>query len=388
MIDVNLDRLDQCLLMDWLTAHEALALLGTQPQTLYANVSRGRIKAKRDPDDVRKSLYRGDDVRRLAQRAAGRRRQDAVAAQAMQWGEPVLRTGISTVAEGRLLYRGRDACALAETATLEDVATLLWQHPCQLRTDLRPQGNPGLSVAFVALAREAAETVLVGRSPTALADEASAVLSAMAEALTRPGQPNEMLHLRLARHWDRPDASDIIRRALVLLADHELNASTFAARVAVSTGASLWAGALAGLATLNGPRHGLASREVVALAEDVGNAPGSAEAALRDWLGEGRSVPGMGHPLYPEGDVRSASLLARFDLPAEFVRLGDAGDRITGERPNVDFALAAMAVAFDLPDDAPLTLFALARCVGWLAHGIEQARSGQAIRPRAQYVGD
>src|SRR6187549_3533184 len=102
--------------MDWLTASEALTLLGTQPQTLYANVSRGRIKARRDPADSRRRLYRGDDVRRLAQRAVGRRKQEAVATGAMHWGEPVLRTAISTVDNGRLLYRGQDACDLADTA--------------------------------------------------------------------------------------------------------------------------------------------------------------------------------------------------------------------------------------------------------------------------------
>lgn len=373
--------------MDWLTAHEALAVLGTQPQTLYANVSRGRIKAKRDPDDSRKSLYRGDDVRRLAQRAAGRRRQDAVAAQAMQWGDPVLRTSISTVVKGRLLYRGRDACELAETASLEDIAVLLWQAQARLPAVALLDGSPGLPAAFVALARRAAGTIPAIRPPAWLAREAGLVLATLVEALTGDAQAGDMLHLRLARLWGRPAAADVIRRALVLLADHELNASTFAARVAVSTGASLWAGALAGLATLNGPRHGLASRVVAALADDIGNAPGSAEAALRDWLGEGRHVPGMGHRLYPDGDVRAEALLAQVELLAGFARLREAGERITGERPNVDFALAAMAAAYDLPADAPLTLFAMARCVGWLAHGLEQVQSGQEIRPRAQYVG-
>jgi citrate synthase len=373
--------------LDWLTAHEALAVLGTQPQTLYANVSRGRIKAKRDPDDSRKSLYRGDDVRRLAQRAAGRRKQDAVAAQAMQWGDPVLRTSISTVAHGRLLYRGQDACELADAASPEDIAALLWQAHGRLPTVAPVDGRPGLTAAFVALARRAAETIPTIRPPAALAQEAGLIVATLAEALTGDLRAGDMLHLRLAHFWGRPAAADVIRRALVLLADHELNASTFAARVAVSTGASLWAGAVAGLATLNGPRHGLASREVAALAEDIGHAPSSAEAALRDWLGEGRHVPGMGHRLYPDGDARAEALLAQFELPAGFARLRAAGEAITGERANVDFALAAMAAAFELPADAPLTLFAMARCVGWLAHGLEQVQSGQEIRPRAQYVG-
>ena len=230
-------------------------------------------------------------------------------------GRPVLRTGISTVANGRLLYRGQDACKLADTATLEDIATLLWQR--RLRSAvwrhqsrwLRPVRSP-LSRWLAALPRHR-------RQPAAasLTLDAGSVLGTIATALAGTARPNEPLDLRLARHWGRPHAADIIRRALVLLADHELNASTFAARVAVSTGASLWSGALAGLATLNGPRHGLASRAVTVLAEDIGHAPGSADIALLDWLGEGRHIPGMGHQLYPEGDVRALTLLEHFTPP-------------------------------------------------------------------------
>ncbi|MBU1303947.1 MAG: citrate synthase [Alphaproteobacteria bacterium] len=373
--------------MDWLSASDALALLGTQPQTLYANVSRGRIKARRDPSDSRKSLYRGDDVRRLAQRAAGRRKQEAVAAEAINWGEPVLRTSIATVQRGRLLYRGEDAAVLAETGTLEDVARLLWQAPCRPGDADAQSGGYGLRAAFLALAAKAADPAGQVLGPAALGLQAGAVLGAMAGALCGPGDVAISLHERLARHWQRPDASDIIRRTLVLLADHELNASTFAARVAVSTGASLWAGALAGLATLNGPRHGLASRIVWALVDDVGHDPPRAGVALAAWLGEGRDVPGIGHPLYPDGDIRAKALLDCFTPSPRFLAFQEAAEGLTGEAPNVDFALAAIVETFDLPADAPMVLFALARCVGWLAHGIEQTASGQLIRPRAHYMG-
>jgi len=371
--------------MDWLTAPEALALLGTQPQTLYANVSRGRIKARPDPADSRRSLYRGDDVRRMALRVSGRRRQEDIAGETMQWGQPVLRTAISTVDSGRLLYRGHDACTLAETATLEEVAALLWQAPISL-------GGPaasgqGLAGAFAALAGMAARPMAAGRSPAILAGQAGEVLGTMASALAGTEATREPLHFRLALHWRRPAAADILRRAMVLLADHELNASTFAARVTVSTGASLWAGALSGLATLGGPRHGLASREISALAGDIPPMPEAAEAALRDWLGEGRTVPGMGHQLYPLGDPRCRALLAGFESTATFETYRIAAESLTGDLPNIDFALAALTARFDLPSDAGLTLFALARAVGWLAHMMEQIASGDAIRPRARYVG-
>ena len=102
--------------MSWLTAEQALNLLGTKSQTLYANVSRGRIRAKPDPADTRRSLYLTDDVKRLAARHAGRRKTEAVAADAIQWGDPVLPSALSTVSEGRLFYRGQDAAKLAEVS--------------------------------------------------------------------------------------------------------------------------------------------------------------------------------------------------------------------------------------------------------------------------------
>ena len=369
--------------MDWLTASEALALLGTQPQTLYANVSRGRIKARPDPADSRRSLYRGDDVRRLAQRAAGRRKQETVATEAMRWGEPVLQTAISTVCDGRLLYRGEEACNLAETATLEQVAQLLWHSPMQL-AETKPAGH-GLTAAFIALATHAANALAAPRAKAGLVHDANQVMSTLAQTLAG-GIVSDPLHIRLAEHWSRPDAADPIRRALVLLADHELNSSTFAARVTVSTGASMWSGTLSGLATLRGPRHGLASPDVAALAQDIGQEP-DVVSALRDWLGEGRHLPGIGHQLYPDGDARCRALLTGFDVPPDFAAYLAAARSLSGEEPNIDFALAAMAARFELPRDAGITLFALGRAVGWLAHMIEQVISGEQIRPRARYIG-
>src|SRR5271168_1669917 len=101
--------------MAWMTGAEALALLGVRPQTLYANVSRGRIRAKPDPKNSRRSLYNNEDVKRLASRRAGRRPAASVAAAAIAWGDPVLASGISTIEKGRLWYRGRDAVALSES---------------------------------------------------------------------------------------------------------------------------------------------------------------------------------------------------------------------------------------------------------------------------------
>src|SRR5579871_655792 len=127
---INLDQYNQCerAMNGWIDRAAALAALGVKPQTLYAYVSRGRIGMRPDPADPRRSLYRADDVAALASRRARSRRPAAIAASAIAWGEPMIETAISTVRHGRLIYRGEDAVALAGSATLEQVAALLWQH--------------------------------------------------------------------------------------------------------------------------------------------------------------------------------------------------------------------------------------------------------------------
>ena len=367
----------------WLTADEALRRLAVKPQTLYASVSRGRIAARPDPADPRRSLYRSDDVDRLAARPRGRPTSTAVAAEAITWGEPILPTAISAVAHGRLSYRGRDAMELSRTATLEQIAGLLWS--------ANPPEAPATANAprpvLIALAERAAtDPPSAAQGQIALRRGAGSVLATVADALMGGGPGS--LHERLARHLGRPDAADPLRRALVLLAEHELNASTFAARVTVSTGASLSSGALAGVAALSGPRHGQAASAIAALATDIGGDPDMAEGALLDWLSEGRAVPGFGHRLYPAGDPRAAELLAHIVVPADFGAFALAAEGVTGERPNIDFALAALTAAYDLPALAPLTIFTLGRAVGWLAHMLEQAARGTLIRPRARYTGE
>jgi citrate synthase len=377
----------------WLSANQALAALKVRPQTLYANVSRGRIRSKPDPRDARRSLYNHEDVRRLAARRGGRRSADAVAADAIRWGDPVLESSISTVAHGRLWYRGRDACGLSGVATLEQTAGLLWQvESVQFRgrrRAARPVASPSspLAAALLVLARRAGkDPPSHGRSRSVLALEASDLIDAIATAmLGSVVHSSTPLHRRMAEAWRARRAEDVLRRTLVLLADHELNASTFAARVAVSTRAPLSAGLIAGLATLAGPLHGGASMGVRLLTEAVQRV-GAAEA-VRDWLAQGHPLPAFGHPLYPDGDPRAIALFQHFKARPAFVELRAAVESVTGEQPNIDFAIAAMADAFGLPPAAPFVTFAVARSVGWIAHALEQSATGSLIRPRARYVG-
>jgi len=386
--------------MGWMTASQALRTLEVRPQTLYANVSRKRIRAKADPKDPRRSLYHEGDVRRLARKRGGARKAEEVAAAAIEWGTPVLASAVSTVAGGRLWYRGEDAVLLAEAKTLEEIAVLLWgvSDPQSLqrnssaaeaasrrpRDTARPSSSE-LSRVFLELARRVNEDPPShGRTLAVLQAEAAEVLATVADAMLGSSAA-AALHQRLAKAWGRADASDLIRRSLVLLADHELNASTFATRVTVSTGASLAAGVLGGLATLTGPLHGGAAAGVRELM-DAASSQG-AEAAIRDRLAQGRPMAGFGHPLYPAGDPRAAALLQRLQVPPGLAEIRDLVEDLVGERPNIDFALAALTETCRLPRQAPLVLFALARSVGWLAHALEQVTTGRLIRPRARYVG-
>ncbi|MBP1850005.1 citrate synthase [Rhizobium halophytocola] len=374
--------------MSWLTAGDALARLGTKPQTLYANVSRGRIKAKPDPADPRRSLYHAADVERMAKRRQGRRKSETLAAETIHWGDPILPSAVSTVVDGRLYYRGRDAVGLAARATLEEIAVIQWDHT-ELNVGTPAVGtaptNPSLAAAFVMLAsRVPNDLPTMGRSRRALVGDAGSVFSDLRATLA-PGFPALAAHEALARAFGRPDAAESIRCALVLMADHELNASTFAARVATSSGASLSAAVLAGLSTLTGPLHGSAWLAVANLAE-AAKADG-VETALRRALARDQTLPAFGHALYPNGDIRAEALLAGLDLPPVLAEIRRRGEEITGEKVNIDFALTALAATYSLPPDAPIILFALARSVGWLAHALEQADGGALIRPRARYVG-
>jgi citrate synthase len=374
---------------DWIDAGEALRRLGVRPQTLYAYVSRGRVRAEPDPAEPRRSRYKTSDIAALAQRKSRGRKASAVAANAIAWGEPVLASAITTVVDGRLYYRGRDAVLLAESETFEGVARLLrgaggTPAPRVLRA-APPSGPTMRGRLFATLAgRAASDPPARGLDPGALADEAASMLDIVTDAVCGEvdGGP---IHERLGRTFGCGVAGiDLVRRALVLMADHELNASTFAARVAASTGASLSAAALAGLSTLTGPLHGgMAARVSRLAAEAAATGPNQAVARLAHWT----STPGFGHPLYPDGDPRSRALLRLFPAPPGLQALREAVQAATGERDNVDFALAALSEGLGLPPDAPFIIVAVARCAGWLAHALEQAASGSLIRPRARYVG-
>jgi citrate synthase len=187
-----------------------------------------------------------------------------------------------------------------------------------------------------------------------------------------------------------PRTRKALNEALVLVADHELNASSFAARVAASTGADLYACIGSALGALSGPLHGGACDRVEALVGEIGK-PDRAAAVILERTRRGDAVPGFGHPLYPQGDPRGAWLLSRSAhraTPSKILAaLVVAMNRAGRERATLDVALVARAADLRLGRGAAAAIFAIGRSAGWIAHVFEQRRAGYIVRPRAKYTG-
>ncbi len=379
----------------WLTAEQATAALSVSRQTLYAYVSRGRIGVTAVPEDPRRSLYDAADVHRLAERKRSGRSRRAVAASTISWGEPILTSSITRIEGGRLEYRGQDAVVLSATATLEDVAVLLWQVEALPRsrsggTWPRAHGPVGAAERCIAaIADLAMAGRWTGRIETVLHD-AMRILDRVAWSASGSAgtavKPSALpMHQRLASAWGvGAKAADMIRRTLVLMADHELNASTYATRVVASTRAPLGACVLGGLAALVGPLHGGVTNELRAfLAEPTVAADPAGAVANR--LARNERVPAFGHPLYRDGDPRAEALLERLPPRGTALRVLEAMRDATGVPPNIDFALVVLEQQLRLPVGAAFALFAVGRTIGWIAHALEQWQSGKLIRPRALY---
>ncbi len=395
---------------DLLTARETCRLLGITQATLYAYVSRGLLESRPGPDH-RTRLYPRRDVERLAQRKQVGRGAAAGAAHSLDRGLPVLETRVSLIRPDGPYYRGRSAVQLVrEGATLEDAARLLWD--CGEHDPFAAQHGGDWPAHVAALAADAALPPLeramaaipllaldvrhsFNAAPRVRHDIAAALLRHNAALLVaRPPSPAPV-HRALADCWKPGDDgfADIVRAALVLCADHELNVSAFAARVVASTGAHLHATVCAGLAALSGPRHGGATARAYALIADARDAASPREH-IAERLRRGDELPGFGHALYPHGDPRAAELLARLralhagtQAMTEIDAIVAAADEVGGQRPNIDFTLGAICHANALPAAPALVMFAAGRLAGWLAHALEQQAEGKLIRPRARYAG-
>lgn len=394
----------------WITAADAAALLGISRTTLYAYVSRGFVRSQATPGPSRERRYSRDDVDRLRRRTEERRNPDKAVAHALQWGMPVLESAISFIDGQRLYYRGHDALALAATRSLEEVASLIWLGRFEARLDAPseissvdhdlPFAARAQSMLAAASAHDATAMNLRTEQVAACGWRILHLLTAAAAPAPRQSgrttqrPPLGTIDQRLARVW-RLDARgvDLLRSALILCADHELNVSSFTARCVASAGSDPYAVVIAGLSALAGPKHGGVGARVEAMLQSV-RGERQLRAALAARLRRGERIDGFGHPLYESGDPRARVLLDRlrdgYATSAELrfiLEFEATASSLIRDKPNLDFALAAIARVLRLPGGAPLMLFAIGRTIGWIGHAIEQYAREQLIRPRAKYVG-
>lgn len=376
----------------WIRRGEALARLGVKTQTLYAYVSRGRITARPDPEDPRRSLYAVRDIARLTGQPVDESEAEPAspAPRGLSRGEAEITSSLTVIAGGRLFYRGLDAVQLAATANLEDVARRLWDaRAANPFAQVRPRVGavPGGSIRarlFAALARRAEEDADPRtRSIDDLGLECARVLDEAVDAAAGSG-PRLFLHQRLARSWKTPERdAHLIRRALVLSADNEMNAAVLATRAAASGGAAPAAAAFAGLMTLAGSST---MAELTRASDWVIAVRRQATEAARRAHGAG-GLAGFGDPDYPGGDPRAEALLGAADLPADLEAARREGEAATGRPANFNLALALVARRLELPRDAAGDLLLLGRLAGLLGHARDQTINGSPIRARLRYVG-
>lgn len=371
-----------------ITVAVAADLLGVQRETIYAYVSRGVLDRTyaTDPDGRRVSLLDLGQVRDLAAHTHRPRTGQF---------ELTIDTSVSELdPRGGLTYRGRGAVGLAATASYESVAEILWN-----------TGSPGEWVPDEACDDRCRRAVAAAPSEATPADRARIVLSLLAAEPAAEPQVTARAAIvscaRMLAPQPTPWAGDVattvarslaqdppgqatvnlVRRALVLLADHELATSTVAARAAAGTSASTALALLTGAAALGGPLHGLASA--------------AAERTIRRWLLERElddAAGGFGHRVYTDLDPRAedllgATLTAHPELEEPMRSLTLRVLQRDGLHPNIDLALAALTVATPLRPGAGEAIFLVARLAGFAAHAAEEHDQPLRFRPRAIYTG-
>ncbi|MCX4965311.1 citrate synthase [Streptomyces sp. NBC_00654] len=424
-----------------LTTRETAELLGVKPETVYAYVSRGQLSSRRVPGG-RGSTFDAAEVEALIRRTG--RREPAPAD-----GDLVFRTGITLIERDRYYFRGVDATGLARRYGYEEVAEWLWTG--ELRPGVRfTAPGPALAAArravdalpshsgstdrlrVAVIAAAAADPLRFDLSPQAVLSSARSLIPTLVGALPVAGTggrpavgaapagtgrvdaegdvsrgaggtgPAADGTASLARQlWPRLTAQPadeaslaVLDTALTLLIDHDLAASTLAARVAASAHAHPYAVVSAGLGVLEGPLHGAASGLAHQMLTDV-VARGSAAPVVADHLRAGRRVPGLGHRLYTGEDPRARTLFALLEeVPRAAGVLAAARDvvsttaRHTRLHANIDLALAVLTVAAGMPAEAGETVFAVSRTAGWIAHALEEyAERPLRMRPIGQYRG-
>jgi len=357
---------------------EAAAILGVSKATLYAYVSRGRLSRTTAPDG-RTSLFARDEVQQLAERS--RRAPSGPRATI----DVQIASGVTTIDEHALSFRGIDAIDLAKTRRFEDVAEFLWSGDGDAPSARWPSAEPTLRAALSPIADLAispiariatAGHVLAACHPDDRAADAARRLLVAAPSALGATRTTGRFAARLASAWRRRpsvELVDAVDTALVLLADHELATSTLAVRIAASVRASPYTAFASGLATIEGRLHGSAAVEVSRFLAACAETEPS--AVLAQHRAQRQPVPGFGHKVYRGVDPRYPLLwehVRRLD-PVEAdlldVVVAEAG-RTTPHQPNIDLAIGAFTRAAGLEPDVPI--FAVARIAGWAAHFAEE----------------
>lgn len=356
-------------------------------------------------------------------------------------GIVVARTRLSHIdgEAGRLAYGGYSIEDLAEHATFEEVAHLLWHGELPGRAELdalRAQIGDALSLAgpvlqVVRSAPEKAHPMAVLRTAVSALGTLDPDAEDMAEAAnlrkavrltaqlpvitaaidrTRTGRepvqprPEDGIaanFLRMLTGEDPdPDRARVLDVALILHAEHGMNASTFSARVTIATLSDLYSAVTSAIGTLKGPLHGGANQRVMGMLQEIGE-PDRAESWIQDALGRNQKIMGFGHRVYRALDPRAPILrdlargLARDD-ESKWLRISDRIVEVMETEmqkrdkkiyPNVDFFSASVYRTLGIPMDLFTNVFACARVAGWTAHAMEQLADNRLIRPRAEYAG-
>ena len=394
-----------------LQSEEAARRLGVKVSTLYAYVSRGLLASHSEPDG-RRSLFALADIEHLARRRRTGSRVES--------GLATVTTGVTQLRQGGPYYRGHPATELASRMTFEEVAALLWE--TEAEGDWTPPELGECPLVHVSdrmrwtlVMCGADDPLRADLSPVAVTRAARRVIAALTDVVPGPAGnegPPLSIAMRLAQRLGGPavavagvavssstssstshDASEwaaAVNAALILMADHELAASTLAVRVAACTRADLYDALLAGLATLAGPLHGAASQGAYELLVKVER--DGASRALNEILHRHETLPGFGHKVYKNGDPRFAALwdLARPLLTEErhglFLEILERAAADGVPKPNCDLALAALSWGTGMPPDAGRTIFTVARIAGWTAHYQEELMERPLrFRTRAVY---
>ena len=391
-----------------ISAQEAASRMGVKVETLYAYVSRGIVESHPGPGRTRQFESRAIDV--LARR--GRPRQSSRNTSL----NLLIETHLTSLAADGVRYRGHPSRELATTGPFEEVAALLWGTEPTTRPwigeDIPLPSNVGHAAAIRIIVANllATGTDADGLTANDVARAGRHLIASVVDSLPIiSASPIATLHLldgtRIRRSiagrlWGKlstqlPTKQLVLtlNAALVLLADHELAASTLGVRVAASARANPYAIVSTGLGVLSGALHGGASRPSRALMEDALNR--GAVTAVSSLLNAGQLAPGFGHKVYVGIDPRAAVLFDLLRSTPSASHVMAVADDVCAEvrqrverEPNVDFALAVFTHVAGMTPDAAEAIMAISRMSGWLAHAIEEyLEPPLRFRPRALYLG-